>query len=179
MSELQIRPVLAADLPHLMGFNHSTTSDAVWQLEVRRGDRQVAVTFREVRLPREIQVAYPHDPFALADDWKKRSMMYAVLNGQTPVGYIGMLERGSASSAWILDLAVEENYRRRGAASALLAAAQSWAEARSHRRLILEVQSKNIAAIRLAQKNGFEFCGYNDQYYLNKDVALYFTKALK
>jgi RimJ/RimL family protein N-acetyltransferase len=41
------------------------------------------------------------------------------------------------------------------------------------------VQSKNVPAIRLAQKSGFEFCGYNDQYYLNKDVALFFAKVLK
>jgi RimJ/RimL family protein N-acetyltransferase len=43
----------------------------------------------------------------------------------------------------------------------------------------MEMQSKNVAAIRLAQKSGFEFCGYNDQYYLNKDVALFFAKVLK
>ncbi|MCZ2126343.1 MAG: GNAT family N-acetyltransferase [Anaerolineales bacterium] len=181
MSELKIRPTVAADLPRLMGLDHSITSDTVWQLEVRRGEgqTQITVAFREVRLPREVQAPYPYNPFALADDWKKRSMMFTALGDDLPIGYIGMLERGSASSAWIVDLAVEPRERRRGAASALLAAATGWAEARQHKRLILEAQSKNIAAIRLAQKSAFEFCGYNDQYYLNKDVALYFTKALK
>jgi ribosomal protein S18 acetylase RimI-like enzyme len=69
--------------------------------------------------------------------------------------------------------------RRQGVASALLGAAQDWASARSHRRLILEMQSKNVPGIRLAQKFGYEFCGYNDHYYLNQDVALFFAKALK
>ena len=63
--------------------------------------------------------------------------------------------------------------------NALLAAAQAWAEGRSHRRLILEMQSKNLPAIRLAQKFGCEFCGYNDHYYLTQDVTLFFTKTLK
>ena len=179
MSELQIRPTVATDLTRLMGIDHSMISDAVWQLEVRRNTGQVAVTFREVRLPREIQVPYPHNHFALADDWVNRSMMYTAIMSGEPVGYISLLERGTASTVWVLDLAIDVKYRRRGVAVALLASAQAWAESRAHRRLILEVQSKNVPAIRLAQKSGFEFSGYNDQYYLNKDVALYFAKVLK
>lgn len=179
MSELQIRPTVANDLTRLMGMDHSITSEAVWQLEVRRESGQVATTFREVRLPRAIQVTYPHNHFALADDWVKRSMMYTAVTGTDPVGYLSLLERGTASTIWVLDLVVDLAHRRGGVASALLASAQAWAESRAHRRMMLEVQSKNIPAIRLAQKSGFDFCGYNDQYYLNKDVALYFAKVLK
>jgi ribosomal protein S18 acetylase RimI-like enzyme len=99
--------------------------------------------------------------------------------GADPAGYISLLERGTASTVWVMDLAVDAASRRKGVASALLAAGQAWAESRAHRRFIMEMQSKNVAAIRLAQKSGFEFCGYNDQYYLNKDVALFFAKVLK
>lgn len=179
MSEIKIRPTVANDLTRLMGIDHSITSESVWQLEFRRDTGQVTTTFREVRLPRAIQVAYPHNHFALADDWVKRSMMYTAVVNTDPVGYISLLERGTASTVWVMDLVVDMANRRHGVASALLAAGQAWAESRAHRRLILEVQSKNLPAIRLAQKSGFEFCGYNDQYYLNKDVALFFAKVLK
>jgi ribosomal protein S18 acetylase RimI-like enzyme len=74
---------------------------------------------------------------------------------------------------------VDVSMRRQGVAGALLAAAQDWAIERAHRRLILEMQSKNVPAIRLAQKFGYEFCGYNDHYYLTQDVALFFAKSLK
>ncbi len=179
MSEIKVRPTVATDLNRLVAFEHTTTSEAVWQLEVRRENGQVSTTFREVRLPRSINIQYPHDRFALPDDWTKRSMMFTALDASDPTGYISLLERGSASTVWILDLVVDGPKRRSGVASALLSAGQSWAEARKHRRLILELQSKNVPAIRLAQKSGFEFCGYNDQYYLNKDVALFFAKTLK
>ena len=106
-------------------------------------------------------------------------MMYTAFGGPDPVGYISLLERGTASVVWISDLVVTAAGRRKGVASTLLAAAQEWAVSRSHRRLIIEMQSKNFPAIRLAQKNGFEFCGYNDHYYLTQDVALFFSKALK
>jgi ribosomal protein S18 acetylase RimI-like enzyme len=64
-------------------------------------------------------------------------------------------------------------------ASALLMAAQNWAAGRSVRRIIMELQSKNLPAIRLSQKFGYDFCGYNDHYYLTQDVVLFFSKAIK
>jgi len=179
MPEIQIRPTIANDLSRLMGFDHSTTSESVWQLELRRDTGQVTAAFREVRLPRSISVTYPHNPFALADDWVRRSMMYTAAIGQEPAGYISLLERGIDSVVSITDLVVNLAHRRQGVGTALLVAAQDWAAARSHRRLILEMQSKNLPAIRLAQKFGYEFCGYNDHYYLTQDVALFFSKALK
>ena len=179
MSEIQLRPTIATDLSRLMSFDHSITSESVWQLELRRDTGQVAATFREVRLPRSVSITYPHNPFALADDWVRRSMMYTAFIGQDPAGYISLLERGMDSVVWVTDLVVNLANRRQGVASALLVAAQDWAAGRSHRRLILEMQSKNLPGIRLAQKFGYEFCGYNDHYYLNQDVAVFFAKALK
>ena len=179
MSDIQLRPTIAADLSRLMGFDHSINSDSVWQLELRRENGQVASTFREVRLPRTIAVAYPHNPFSLADDWVRKSMMYTAFIGQDPVGYICLLERGTASVVGITDLVVNVASRRKGVGAALLAAGQDWAASRSHRRLILEMQAKNLPAIRLAQKFGYEFCGYNDHYYINQDVAIFFAKILK
>ncbi len=179
MPEIQIRPTIASDLTRLMGLDHSITSEAVWQLELRRDAGQVTATFREVRLPRTISVIYPRSPFALADDWVKRSMMYTAMVGQDAIGYISLLERVMDSSVYITDLVVNAANRRQGVASALLMAAQDWAAGRSLRRVVLEMQSKNLPAIRLSQKFGYDFCGYNDHYYLTQDVVLFFSKAIK
>jgi ribosomal protein S18 acetylase RimI-like enzyme len=179
MPENQIRPTVASDLARLMGFDHSITSESVWQLELRRDGAQVTAMFREVRLPRSILVVYPRNPFALADDWTRRSMICTALIDQDIVGYISLLERGIDSTVCVTDLVVNAANRRQGVGNALLTAAQDWAAARSHRRIILEMQSKNLPAIRFSQKNGYEFCGYNDHYYLTQDVALFFAKSLK
>jgi GNAT superfamily N-acetyltransferase len=179
MPDLQIRPTIASDLPRLMGFDHTIASDFVWQLELRREGPQISAVFREVRLPRPVTLAYPRNPFALADDWIQNSMMFTAVIGPDLVGYISLLERGAASPVWAMDLVVDANSRRKGVASALLNVSQNWAQERSHRRLILEMQSKNVPAIRFAQKFGYEFCGYNDQYYPTQDVVLFFSKSLK
>jgi ribosomal protein S18 acetylase RimI-like enzyme len=148
-------------------------------LELRRDAGQSTAIFREVRLPRSISISYPRNPFALADDWAKRSMMYTALIDQDLVGYVSLTERSIDSTVHITDLVVNGSSRRQGVASALLGAAQAWASGRSQRRVILEMQSKNVPAIRLSQKFGYEFCGYNDRYYLTQDVALFFARSFK
>ncbi len=178
MSEIQIRSTVAGDLPRLMGIDHSVTSEYVWQLELRREGSQIAVTFREVRLPRPILLAYPNDPFALADEWKHRSALFTAMVNNNLVGYLSIMDR-PGSMAWITDLVVVPEWRRRGVASALLGSAQEWGLKQGHRKLFLEMQSKNQPAIHLAQKHGYEFCGYNDHYYLTQDVALLFARAFK
>ena len=174
----QIRPVVASDLPRLMRFEHNSDSEYVWQLDLRKDLGQVSVTIREVRLPRPIKVSYPRDPFALAADLHQRSATLIALTGDEPVGYVCVLEQSHATTAWITDLVVDVASRRRGIGSALLNAAQDWASSRSDRDIFLEMSSKNYPAIRLALKYGFEFCGYNDHYYVTKDVALFFGRSL-
>jgi GNAT superfamily N-acetyltransferase len=179
VTSFEIRPANANDIPRLIALDHSCLSDYVWQLELRRETGQITATFREVRLPRSVEVKYPRDPRALADEWSRRDLVLVAVHNGMPVGYLCAL-RGSASAvAWVTDLAVAPDRRRKGAASSLLAATQAWALERGVRRLVLEMQSKNQAYIRLAQKFGYDFCGYNDQYYPTQDVALFFGRTVK
>ena len=179
MPPFEIRPALSNDLSRLVAMDHSCFSDYVWQLELRREAGQVTSSFREVRLPRSVVVAYPRDPMSLAEEWVRRDGLLVAVEESLPVGYVGMVEDRASRTARITDIVVTPERRRQGAASALLTAAQTWALERGVKRLILEMQSKNQPCIRLAQKFGYEFCGYNDQYYPTQDVALFFGRALQ
>jgi RimJ/RimL family protein N-acetyltransferase len=179
MSPFEIRLASAGDIMRLIALDHSCSSDYVWQLELRREPGQIAASFREVRLPRSIEVRYPRNPSSLADEWMHRDVMMVALEEGVPIGYMCAVVEQASAIAWVTDVVVSPPRRRKGAASALLTAIQAWASERGVRRLILEMQSKNQAYIRLAQKFGYEFCGYNDQYYSTQDVALFFGRAIK
>jgi len=174
-----IRPAVATDIPRLMALDHSSRSDYVWQLDLKRETGQAAASFREVRLPRSVDVVYPRNPFSLADEWSRRDLTLVALEKGATVGYLCAREEHTSAVAWVTDLVVTAEVRRKGAASALLVAAQAWASGRGVRRFILEMQSKNEGGIRLAQKFGYEFCGYNDQYYPTQDVTLFFGRTIK
>lgn len=179
MSSYEIRPATPNDLPRLMAMDHSCLSDYVWQLEIRRDAGQITSSFREVRLPRTVVVTYPRDPMSLTQEWTHRDGVLVALVESIPSGYIAVVVERSSMAARITDIVVSPVRRRQGVGSALLTAVQIWALERGIHRLILELQSKNQPCIRLAQKFGYEFCGYNDQYYPTQDVALYFGRALK
>lgn len=179
MSSFEIRLASSNDLSRLMALDHSCLSDYVWQLELRREPGQASANFREVRLPRSVEVKYPRDPFSLVNEWKRRAVIFVALHDGIPIGYTSVNVDNSSSVAWIIDLVVATEQRRKGAASALITAVQNWCLERGIHRLILEMQSKNQAYIRLAQKFGYEFCGYNDQYYPTQDVALFFGRVIK
>ena len=178
MSSFEIRPATANDLPRLMALDHSSLSDYVWQLEIHREPNQITASFREVRLPRSVVVKDPRNPLALADEWTRHDAILVSVQDNNLVGYICLTEEHAAIIR-VTDIAVAADWRRKGAGSALLIAGQAWALEKGAHRLILEMQSKNQGGIRLAQKLGYEFCGYNDQYYPTQDVALFFGRALK
>jgi RimJ/RimL family protein N-acetyltransferase len=41
------------------------------------------------------------------------------------------------------------------------------------------MQPKNYPAIQLALKLGFELCGFNDRYYANHEIGIFFAKSLR
>jgi len=179
MPEVQIRPAVATDLPVLMAIDHSCISEYVWQMDIPREPGQAGALFREIRLPRSIAVAYPRPVAALSEAWtRKMGMLVAVLDEQ-PVGYVRMSDAIIPRTVWITDVLVAPRLRRKGVATTLILAVSTWATERRDQRAILEMPSKNDPAIRLAQKLGFEFCGYNDKYYETQDIALFFGRSIR
>jgi GNAT superfamily N-acetyltransferase len=178
LDNVEIRMAVATDIPRLMGMDHNCESEFVWQLDFRKENGQISTVFRAVRLPRPITVTYPRDPYSLADEWAQRSATIVAVVGEDIVGYACILEHSRATTAWITDLVVTHEQRRQGIGSVLLSAAQEWAQSRSAKNIFLEMPSKNYPAIQLALKSGFEFCGYNDHYYITQDVALFFGRSL-
>ncbi len=179
MPEIEIRPAIATDIPTLMAIDHTYSSDFVWQMEIQTEEKSIGVNLREIRLPRSVRVEYPRPAHSLGDDWTRRSgLLVSVLDSEV-VGYISLMLDIAPITTWVTDLAVIRRIRRQGIGSALVLAAQEWGEQHNTRRIVLELQPKNHSAILMAQKLGFTFCGYNDRYYANHDIGLFFAKSLR
>jgi ribosomal protein S18 acetylase RimI-like enzyme len=177
MSDFKIRNTISTDLARLSAIDHSIQTEYVWQLDLRRESRQVDALFREVRLPRAVRVEHPRPGEELADTWHISPMFSAML-GDEAVGYIRFSEKFIPHAVWITDVVVAREMRMKGIARKLITAVEQWGAKKGLQRAIIEAQTKNFPAIRMFQKLGFEFCGYNDIYYPNRDVAVFFARTL-
>ncbi|HJS29194.1 MAG TPA: GNAT family N-acetyltransferase [Anaerolineales bacterium] len=179
MAEIQVRPAIESDLPYLTAIDHRYRTEYVWQLDVDMSPTQIDVAFRRTRLPRATRQDYPRDPETLKKNWRKRTGLLVAVHENKPLGYISLEHSIIPATAQATDLAVSVPWRRKGIGTALILAAQDWTEHHHCRQLFLEMQSKNYPAITLAMKLGYEYCGYSDRYYLNQDIALFFSKSLR
>jgi ribosomal protein S18 acetylase RimI-like enzyme len=180
MPEIEIRPAGINDLPYLVKIEHTYQSLYVWQMDRMIEDGQIIINFRQTRLPRPMRVDYyGSHPLLNQENWSRYQAVLVATIAQVPVGYIGLSDQFSPKTLWVTDCVVREDQRRQGIGAALVLAAQEWGAEHGFRKAILEMQSKNHPAIQLAGKLGYEFCGYNDHYFANQDIALFFSRALR
>jgi len=178
-----IRPAGLDDLNLCLALDPSYSTESVWQMDLHSEDGQRAMTFRTVRLPRSMHVAYPRDRDQLVASWKRCDGFLVALQPETLtegiIGYVALTTHAAEGATWVSDLVVEREHRRRGVGTALLNAAVAWAKSRGLRQALVEVQTKNHPAICFCEKLGFAFCGFNDRYYANQDIAVFFARSLR
>jgi GNAT superfamily N-acetyltransferase len=178
MAEIDIRPAISTDIPKMISLDHNFATGHVWQMTLELTDTQTQVSFREVRLPREVHVNYPRIPRKMLDDWTKRDLLLLAEENEVVRGYVSVRLGLAPASAWVEDLVVDRIYRRNGIGSALVLAAQDWCGKKGIHRLTMEMQPKNYPTIQFAYKMGFEFSGYNDQYYRDQEIAIFFSSYI-
>ncbi len=174
-----IRQAVSPDIEYLTKFDHCIKTDCVWQMSQSINETQIQTIFNETHLPREMKLTYPRSPDTLENRWKNYSSVLVACVDKAPVGYASVSAFFSPEMIWVDDLVVDDLWRRKGIASLLFQAVRDWGLARKYMRITLEMSSKNYPAICLAKKLGFEFTGYNDNYFYNNDIALFFSRFLK
>jgi GNAT superfamily N-acetyltransferase len=176
---LTLRAPMPSDYDLCLAFDHSVSTDWVWQMTLDDREGAVSTTFRRARLPREVSVIYPRAGDGLIQSWMQGALFLVAQRGDRVLGYVNTREEAAQETAWVADLVVDRPYRGEGVGAALLRAARKWALERNLRHLTIETQSKNDPAIRFLLARGLVFCGYNDLYYPSQDIAVFFGQSLR
>jgi GNAT superfamily N-acetyltransferase len=176
---LVIRSAMPSDYESALRLDHTDSTDFVWQMAYDTLESTINVAFRPERLPRSMKVLYPRSGDALLRSWQLHNCFLVAEWDEMLVGYVNVREEVAQETAWVADLVVDRATRLRGIGTALLRAARDWALESKLRRLIVETQTKNYPAIRFLQKRGLVFCGYNDLFYPNQDIAVFFGQMLR
>jgi len=179
MAEILVRQAVSPDIELLARFDHTVKTECVWQMSQNAELSRIVTAFTENRLPREMRLTYPRSPETLVDRWKNYSSVLLACINTVPVGYITFSANFAPEILWIKDLVVDELWRRKSVASTLIQAANNWGAARQFSRMSIEMSSKNFPAINLVKKCGFDFSGYDDNFFNNNDIALFFSRFIK
>jgi GNAT superfamily N-acetyltransferase len=187
-----LRAATLEDLDACIALDADSQTDHVWQMDERRENGGIAIRFQTVRLPRVMRVAYPRRRDDLVSCWENGSLVLVTTDnlgeeggdlavdtqdGEPPPVYAYCQFDASAwqKTGWISHLIVDRHHRRQGIGAAMLKAGILWGRKNRLQRLMIALQTKNYPGICFCEKHGFVFSGFNDHYFPNRDIALFFS----
>lgn len=180
MSGFLIRDGLESDIPSCLALDHRASSDYVWQMNMQQTGGGWTVMLKPERLPRPVDIPYALDENRLRLALNGHCFLVAnQRDSHIVTGYLTMRIDPVHHIALIQDLVVSQPFRRQHIGSRLLNVARQWARERKMLRLTAETPTKNYPGIQFCQSAGLVFCGFNDHYFLNQDIAVFFSQTLR
>ena len=120
----------------------------------------------------------PWSENSLAEELKNDNSHFLVAVCDGIAGYIGVQE--ICGEAYITNIAVFENHRKKGIGRALLQAACNGAESRGCEFITLEVRESNFSAISLYRSEEFEVAGVRKNFYSDPvENGIIYTKRFE
>ncbi len=178
---LLIRDGLESDIPGCLALDHSYETEFVWQMRLQDNPELREIAFQRERLPRMLENEWPKDEHRLrlaldkdhcllvAEDREAHEILAYLTMRNDPVYHVANLQ----------DLMVSRPYRRRRIGTRMLNIARNWARQHHLRELTVELQTQNYPGILFSQRAGLAFCGFNDHYFPNQDIAIFFSESLR
>ncbi|HIE38698.1 MAG TPA: GNAT family N-acetyltransferase [Anaerolineales bacterium] len=176
---MHVRKARPADLEACLRLDHSVVTDYAWRMEEREHDGAITVTFRPVRLPRQMRLPYPRRGEELAAGWEGCDLFLVGSVDGRVCGYVAAHSLPGHGLVWVQDLVIDPARRRQGCGSRLLQEIASWGVDQGLQRLVVEVQTRNHPGVCFCRALGFSFCGYHDRHWRTQDIALLFGLNLR
>ena len=176
-----IRDGLSGDIPDCLQLDHTYETDYVWQMQVGH-EEGWRIDFKTERLPRPLLVTYATNEerlrAGLAPD---QCFLVATTRDDEPeiIGYLSMWSNHAYRIGLVQDVVISRPYRRRQIATRLTKIAALWAREHGLTSLMIETQTKNYPSILFCEAVGFSFCGFNDRYLPNRDIAVFFSQSVR
>jgi RimJ/RimL family protein N-acetyltransferase len=176
-----VRDGVEADTDGCLALDHRFETEHVLQIHIHQDEaRGWEISISRERLPRMLELSFSADRTRLLSVMRSGCFLVAASPAaDTLYGYLAMTNDGNRRIGLIHDIVIGRRFRRQQVATRLAGAARTWAREHGLTRLMFETSTKNIPAITFAQQAGFTFCGFNDRYFPNQDVAVFFSQMLR
>jgi GNAT superfamily N-acetyltransferase len=176
-----IRDGLESDIAACLGLDHHYETDFVWQMNLEERAGQWNISFTTQRLPRTLEAVYAANEHRLRLAIPPEHCFLVAVAKDSPeiLAYMTMRQDPVYHAAWIQDVMVSFPYRRHRIGTRLLNIARQWAKEHDLSHIAIENTTQNYPGIAFCQQSGFKFCGFNDRYFPNQDIAVFFNQSLR
>ncbi len=176
---MEIRLATPDDLNRCLELDDSFETEYVWQMEQSNDAKHISTGFRLTRLPRPMRVSNGISRDQAAENFARGEILLVSEEENELHGFVEFTESDWNQAVSINNLVVPSAYRRQGIGKKLLSAATDWGKEQGFRVALATLSTKHYPGICFLQKNGFVFCGFNDQWYANRDIAMMFALGLR
>ncbi len=177
-----IRDAVESDITACLALDHNYETEHVWQVRIHEDPPgQTQITFNKERLPRVLALEYPSDETLMRQMLPHEQCFLVAANREdnAVLGYLLMSSDLIYRRAHIHDVVVSQSHRRQKIGLKLMSIARQWAREKAHVHLSVQVQTRNYPGIQFCLKSGLVLCGFNDHYFPNQDIAVFFGQSLR
>ena len=179
MAEIEIGAATIEEYPQIAAMDLSFESDYVWKTQMLEGLDSFESSFQRIRLPKTIHVSFQaYSPASLEALIRQREIL-SVRYEEKVIGYL-RLEQDETVNRMILKTGgITPGYRNKGIGTVLLDRVTEIASHNHLRSIVCMIQAKNDPAIRFLLSRGFVFSGYQEFFFRNMEIGLFFSKNVR
>ena len=179
MAEIEIGAATLEEYPQIAAMDLSFESDYVWKTQTLEEYESFESSFQRIRLPKTIRVSFQAYSSANLETLIRNREILSVRYDDRVIGYV-RLERDETVNRLMLKTGgIMPEYRNKGVGSVLLDQVTEIARHNGLRSIVCMVQAKNDPAIHFLLSHGFVFCGYQEFFFRNMEIGLFFSKNVR
>lgn len=179
MAEIEIGAAVLDEYAQIAQMDLSFDSNYVWKTQIVEGFESFQPSFQRIRLPKTIHVSFQAYNTANLEQLIRQREILSLRYEDKVIGYVRP-ERDETVNRMILKTGgVMPEYRNKGVGSAMLEHLCDIARKNGYRSLVCMVQAKNDPTIHFLMGRGFVFCGYQEFFFRNMEIGLFFSKNIR
>ena len=173
-----IRKAMLEDLKKCAKVDGTLQTDRIFRLSAVRENDKYHIKLEAEPLATPTVIQYIHNPDRLNDTVRDGEVIVSDDNGKI-VGYSEIRLVKWNKSCWVINVVVDNAYRKQGVATKMMERVKLSAKEFGMRTLMFDGSMLNYPVYKFCLKNGFRICGMNDSYYPDNTPALFMCYNLE
>ena len=179
MAEIEIGVATIEDYPQIAAMDLSFESNYVWQTQTLEEYERFESSFQRIKLPKTIRVSFQAYSQANLENLIRQREVLSLRYEEKVIGYLRLEQDETVNRLILKTGGIMPEYRNKGIGSVLMDRVIEIARHNNLRSIVCMVQAKNDPAIHFLLSRGFVFSGYQEFFFRNMEIGLFFSKNVR